>query len=833
MPKSGLCLECGNITELNNSLQTVKQLSEKESEIVFGQATETPAAEIPVKESVADENDAQGAVISEDIDDIVESLEDQPGIEVTENESTLNIEISQIEMPLFEEQQEVFVVEEPEEDVQTAVLPENVDCIADLVEGQVDIEPTLDEGSAQLDTLLSENAANASDVIEAQQEISAGSVVDESVVDVGDIQAAVMTENPDDLVDSVEDQLDIETQESKLALELEATQADAPLSENAVIALDAIEGQQETSAVNESSDIHVEAIPENVVNRLEPDRVAIAIDRLMDALYTKNVVRPPDPSIDRAEGNAPSAENDAVTVDYMEEQQDISVAETSVNESVVDDDQAVINIISESPLEDGQDIEIPVNESAPDAGSVQVEAQPPAVEEQQETSVAEMTVNEFVVDDDQITINIIPESPLEDGQDTETPVNTPAPDTDGVQVEAQLPELDAIEEQQKTSVVEKSVNDPVVAVEDIQETVSSENIGNSLDSKHINTAIHRILKMPTTKSIGNTSYSVENKQMQDIETPVNQPSDVDRTQEEAALLESHHQKEASVEKSFVNESAVDNAQASARPEHVSNTSDFVEDRQVLDITASAKESIFKDSSALNRKENYISKLLIGIKGLELCYGSIEKPGLFVMTVPSFSFVKSISVQTILHNPYVKTALISFEERNDLFNVNPEINKKLFDIYEMGNLLLNFVYIKESKKLFNKIQQDMEKKEFASVDLVLIDIEQDIFISIVDDRELAAILSSWQRWFTHHNKTCVWIVHGDMAPGFVRDKFLNLNNMFNGLASIKFDVADIKYEVVFWHLYSSTQSNILLDVLFDDVNHEISVSENTELTKKKA
>lgn len=223
-------------------------------------------------------------------------------------------------------------------------------------------------------------------------------------------------------------------------------------------------------------------------------------------------------------------------------------------------------------------------------------------------------------------------------------------------------------------------------------------------------------------------------------------------------------------------------------------------------------------------------MFIGIENLDQHYSSIEMPGLFVITVPTFSFAKSILLKTVTNNPYVKTALISFAERNGLFNVPTEINKKLFDIYESGNLLLSFAYIKNSKNLFSRIKRDMEKKPFESVDLVVIDIEQDVFISTTND-ELATILSSWQRWLIQHKKTCVWIIHGGLAPSFVKNKILNANNMFNGLSNIRYDNNEIKYEVLFWHLPSSIRSNILLNLQFDKVNNEVAINESDNLVQK--
>lgn len=386
-----------------------------------------------------------------------------------------------------------------------------------------------------------------------------------------------------------------------------------------------------------------------------------------------------------------------------------------------------------------------------------------------------------------------------------------------VQTSKQLSERDSeivsgqatIDEQEERLVVEAPVNESVAVVDDVQ----------------------AVVLLP--ENVDNASDSLEDQQTLDIVTLENESAAVDGTQVEDRELENSvntsdfiEGQQTSVVETAANESVVGDHVA-ALYENVDNSSDSLEDQPVLDIETPANMPAVKVISALNKGEYPIPESLIGIKKLDPCYGSIEKHGLFVITVPLFSLAKSILVQTIIDNPYIKTALISFEERNELFNVTPEINKKLFVIYDMGNLLLNVVCIKDNKHLFSGIKQDMEEKAFASVDLVLIDIEQDIIMSTTD-AELSAILSSWQSWFIQHNKTCVWIVHGGMASGFVRSKFLNLSNMFNGLASIEFDASEIKYEVIFWHLYSFMQSNILLNLKFDEINHEISVTESNEL-----
>lgn len=222
-------------------------------------------------------------------------------------------------------------------------------------------------------------------------------------------------------------------------------------------------------------------------------------------------------------------------------------------------------------------------------------------------------------------------------------------------------------------------------------------------------------------------------------------------------------------------------------------------------------------------------MLIGIRGLDSCYGAIDLPGLFVITVPAFSFAKSVLLQTVIDNPGTKTALISFEERSQLFNVQPETNQKIFNIYDSGNLLLNVVRMRDNKDIFGKIRRNMEKEIFTSVDLVLIDIEQEVFKSATDD-ELSAILLAWQSWLIRHKKTCVWVIHGDMATGFIKDKFLKSNHILNGLANIEFDIFKIKYELAFWHLYSSVQANVLLDLLSDEANNVISVADTTDIRK---
>ncbi len=507
----------------------------------------------------------------------------------------------------------------------------------------------------------------------------------------------------------------------------------------------------------------------------------------------------------------------------IEDQQERLVVETSVIESVavVDDVQAAVlpenvNDTSDS-LEDQQTLDIVTLENgsaAVDGAQVEDREHENFVDtsdsiEGQQTSVVEATVSKSVIYDDPTAVlseNVDNTSDLVEKQqslDIETSVDKVRSG------EYSLPKLLLLEpitnassfiEELQTSVVEATVNESVA---DDEPGVLSENVDN-------------------------TPGSVENQQTLDIETPADKVRSGEYSLPKSLLLEPSTNAsgfieglQTSVVETTVNESvAVD--ESGVLSENVDNTSGSVENQQTLDIETPANEPAVKDIGALNKGEYPILESLIGIKKLDPRYGSIEKQGLFVITAPLFSLAKSILVQTIIHNPYLKTALISFQERNEMFNVTPEANKKLYDIYNIGNLLLNVVCIKESKHLLSGIKLDMQKKAFASVDLVLIDIEQDIIMSATD-AELAAILSSWQSWFVKHNKTCIWIVHGGMASGFVRSKFLNHSNMFNGLASIEFDASEIKYEVIFWHLHSSIQTNILLNLQFDEINHEITVT----------
>ncbi len=224
-------------------------------------------------------------------------------------------------------------------------------------------------------------------------------------------------------------------------------------------------------------------------------------------------------------------------------------------------------------------------------------------------------------------------------------------------------------------------------------------------------------------------------------------------------------------------------------------------------------------------------MFLGIEKLEPCYSSLELSGLFVITAPSFSFVKSIFVQTVIENPDTKTALLSFEKRHKLFDVSPVIQQKLAAIYQDGNLFLNTVYLDgDERRLFSNIKQDMDKKVFDAIDLILIEFDQDCF-SLIPETALNAVLEGWQNWLKRHKKTCVWLIHGDMAASLVRNKFLTLNNSFNGLANIEFDVSEIKYELIFWHLHTSVQSNVLLNLNFQEATQQLSVAESNALELK--
>lgn len=222
-------------------------------------------------------------------------------------------------------------------------------------------------------------------------------------------------------------------------------------------------------------------------------------------------------------------------------------------------------------------------------------------------------------------------------------------------------------------------------------------------------------------------------------------------------------------------------------------------------------------------------MLIGVNKLDSGRGSIDMPGLYVMAMPAFPFAKAIVLQTVINNPSVKIALISFEDRNGLFNTTPETNEKLFEIYNSGNLSLNVVSTDGDKNLFSNITGEFEREPFISVDLILINIGQDIFTLISDD-ELSVMLSAWQSWLVRHKKTCIWVIHGGMSANYLKNKFLKLNNIFNGLVNIISDAYETMYDIVFWHSRSSVQSNILLNISLDETNSEISIIDGNEFSE---
>lgn len=224
-------------------------------------------------------------------------------------------------------------------------------------------------------------------------------------------------------------------------------------------------------------------------------------------------------------------------------------------------------------------------------------------------------------------------------------------------------------------------------------------------------------------------------------------------------------------------------------------------------------------------------MFLGIEKLDPHYSSLELSGLFVITMPSFSFAQSLFIQTVIENSETKTALISFEKRNALFKVSSDIREKLAAIYQDGNLFLNTIYLDgDERRLFSHIKQDMDKTIFDAIDLILIEFDQDCF-SLIPEKALNAVIEGWQNWLKRHKKTCVWLIHGDMAASMVRNRFLTLNNSFNGLANIEFDVSEIKYELIFWHLHTSVQSNVLLNLNFNEATHQLSVAESHALELK--
>ncbi|MCX7084173.1 MAG: BcsE family c-di-GMP-binding protein [Methylococcales bacterium] len=212
---------------------------------------------------------------------------------------------------------------------------------------------------------------------------------------------------------------------------------------------------------------------------------------------------------------------------------------------------------------------------------------------------------------------------------------------------------------------------------------------------------------------------------------------------------------------------------------------------------------------------------IGVIDLDKKFSSLEKPGLFVLSAPSLLMARSIIVETILNNISNKTALLSFEDRSDVFNISPEKTTTLLAAYREEKLSLNFIYVEEHKDFFNKIKHDIAGKKFAAYDLIIIDIYQDIFLSM-PEMDLAFLLSSWQSWFLSQRKICLWLVYGDQASDVINKKFSKFNNLFNGLTVIDYNKSEIRYDIVFWHLKASVQANISLKLQFDDENLQLSV-----------
>ncbi len=216
-----------------------------------------------------------------------------------------------------------------------------------------------------------------------------------------------------------------------------------------------------------------------------------------------------------------------------------------------------------------------------------------------------------------------------------------------------------------------------------------------------------------------------------------------------------------------------------------------------------------------------SQSIIGIVDLDPKFNSIEKPGLFALSVPTLAMARSIIVETIISNASNKTALLSFEDKSDVFNVPQNKADKLMAIYRTGHLSLNFIYVEEYNLFFKKIKSDISSKKFADFDLIVIDIYQDIFLSMTE-MELAFLLSSWQSWFISQNMMCLWIIYGDQSSNVTHKQFSKFNNLFNGLTVIDYESINIKYNILFWHLKMSVQANISLDLIFDEDNHQLSI-----------
>ncbi len=222
------------------------------------------------------------------------------------------------------------------------------------------------------------------------------------------------------------------------------------------------------------------------------------------------------------------------------------------------------------------------------------------------------------------------------------------------------------------------------------------------------------------------------------------------------------------------------------------------------------QSIIKESSTST----------LGILNLESKYSSLEKNGLYVVSAPTHLMARTLIVETILNNSNNKTALLSFEDRSNVFKISTEKTINLMKIYRKGNLSLNFIYVEEYKEFFNKIKHDVAGKKFTDYDLIIIDIYQDIFLSM-PEMELAFLLSSWQSWFLSQKKNCLWLIYGDHASEVLTTKFTKFNNLFNGLSILDYKNASIRYDILFWHLNTTVQANIALKLLLDE-NDQLTV-----------
>lgn len=161
MPKSGLCLTCGNVTKFDNqnSVQTSKQLSEKDNESVSGQTTikepqEITIVETPVNESVAvvDHSQTEASLLEKPANTSIPIEEEETSVvETPVNESVAIVDDSQSEASLLEksantsdsiEEQQTLDIETPVHEVSSnttnfKTIEATDKCVADTDSGLI------------------------------------------------------------------------------------------------------------------------------------------------------------------------------------------------------------------------------------------------------------------------------------------------------------------------------------------------------------------------------------------------------------------------------------------------------------------------------------------------------------------------------------------------------------------------------------------------------------------------------------------------------------------------------------------------------------------------